>query len=151
MKQTESASGPELNVRAAPAFVHPDDVVRDQALSLAEKKAMLASWVSDARAVENAPGRRRLDSGAMVEVDEILRALVSLDRSPQRSRRSHERPKVRREGRVIWLSRPDAPGGSNDNGDNPPSAPAGFAVPFRPSFVAACARPRSDRRAWAQA
>jgi hypothetical protein len=48
----------------------------DPKLTTAEKKAVLASWISDARAVENAPSLRRLDSGAVVEVDAILHALV---------------------------------------------------------------------------
>ena len=51
-----------------------------------EKKAVLASWISDARAVESAPSLRRLDSGAVVEVDAILRALVLLDESTGRLR-----------------------------------------------------------------
>ena len=51
----------------------------DPKLTTAEKRAVLASWISDARAVENAPSLRRLDSGAVVEVDAILQALVLLD------------------------------------------------------------------------
>ena len=63
----------------AAIYTHPSDVASDPKLTTAEKKAVLASWISDARAVENAPSLRRLDSGAVVEVDAILRALVLLD------------------------------------------------------------------------
>ena len=38
-----------------------------------------SSWISDARAIENAPSLRRLDSGAVVDVDAILQALGLLD------------------------------------------------------------------------
>jgi hypothetical protein len=65
--------------RGAAIYIHPDDVACDPDLPLAEKRALLASWISDARAVENSPSLRRLDSGAVVEVDAILRALVLLD------------------------------------------------------------------------
>jgi hypothetical protein len=51
----------------------------DPKLTTAEKRAVLASWISDVRAVEDAPSLRWLDSGAVVEVDAILQALVSLD------------------------------------------------------------------------
>ena len=39
----------------ASAFAHPMDVVRDADLTLNEKRAILASWASDACAVEAAP------------------------------------------------------------------------------------------------
>jgi hypothetical protein len=60
-------------------YTGPDDVASDPKLTTAEKREVLASWISDARAVENAPALRRLDSGAVIEVDAILRVLVSLD------------------------------------------------------------------------
>jgi hypothetical protein len=62
--------------RSGALHTHPDDVASDPELTFAEKRAVLASWISDSRAVENAPPLRRLDSGAVVEVDVILRALV---------------------------------------------------------------------------
>jgi hypothetical protein len=65
--------------RGAAIYTHPDDVASDPDLTLAERRAVLASWISDARAVEDSPSLRRLDSGAVVEVDAILRALVLLD------------------------------------------------------------------------
>ena len=124
----------------AAIYNHPDDVLRDAALLMAEKKAILASWISDARAVENAPSLRQLDSGSVVEVDVILRALVSLD--DQVFAHSDERkwlPLSRRRGSRIlrWFRRDSPPPNSNDNDDDPPPAPAGFGIPFRPSFVKA--------------
>lgn len=114
---------------------HPDEVLSDPALSTAEKKAILASWSSDARAVENAPALRRLDSGVVVEVDAILRALVLLDRSAPSKRPSQSRSGRSRVSR--WLSRAVQSHSADDNDDDPPPAPAGFGIPFRPTFVAA--------------
>ena len=65
---------------AATIYAHPEDVSNDPKLpTAARKRAIFASWISDARAVENAPAllRLRLDSGAVVEVDAILLVLVS--------------------------------------------------------------------------
>jgi hypothetical protein len=43
----------------AQAFSHPADVVNDPDLTLNEKRAILASWASDASAVEAVPELRR--------------------------------------------------------------------------------------------
>ncbi len=118
-------------------YTHPDEILSDPNLAAAERKALLASWISDARAVENAPTLRQLESGSVVEVDAILQALVSLDEqashptdeptnSPPASRRRLFARWVRRSGRK----------NANDNGDDPPPAPGGFGIPFRPTFVA---------------
>lgn len=61
---------------------HPDDVLSDPALPIGRKREILASWLSDARAVENAPALRRLDIGAFVTVDAIMAALRALDEAP---------------------------------------------------------------------
>jgi hypothetical protein len=98
----------------------PDDVVQATSLSWAEKKALLASWISDARAVENFPTKRRLDSGAYVELDAIRRAMADVDRLAA----------------------------ANDNDGDPPPAPPGLAVSFHPSQVVADAARRSPR-GWA--
>jgi hypothetical protein len=63
----------------AAIYTHPSDGTNDLKLTTAEKRMVLASWISDARAVENAPALRRIESGVVVHVDEIRRALVSLD------------------------------------------------------------------------
>jgi hypothetical protein len=97
----------------AMVYIHPDDVLCDGSLTKAEKRAVLASWMSDSRAVENAPSLRRLDSGCVVEVDAIRRALFSLDAAgPAGTDDSRNR--------------------GNDDDDDPPPAPAGCGIPFRP-------------------
>ena len=45
-------------LRPAQAFEHPSDVVNDADLTLNEKRAILASWASDACAVEVVPSLR---------------------------------------------------------------------------------------------
>lgn len=64
----------------AGAFAHPDDVLRDPDLTLNEKRSILASWASDACAVDSAPGLRMNALGKPVSWDEIMDALRSLDR-----------------------------------------------------------------------
>lgn len=74
---------PELDGLLHPerVFSGPRDVVDDGNLTLDEKRAILASWASDACAVEAAPALRRAASAArIVTVDEILEALCRLDR-----------------------------------------------------------------------
>jgi hypothetical protein len=61
-------------------FAHPSDVVRDPDLSLAEKRAILASWASDACAVEAAPALRfPPGSNTPVQFDEVMDALRMLE------------------------------------------------------------------------
>jgi hypothetical protein len=63
------------------AFEHPNNVVDDPDLTLSEKRAILASWASDACAVEAAPALRRPPGAARtVSFDEIMDALRALDR-----------------------------------------------------------------------
>ena len=57
-------------------FSHPRDVVADPTLSLSEKRAILASWASDASAIASCPALRAPDGlMAPVSIDEILEAL----------------------------------------------------------------------------
>jgi len=61
-------------------FSHPSEVVADPNLSLAEKRAILASWASDASAIASCPALRSPDGlKALVHIDEILEALRALD------------------------------------------------------------------------
>jgi hypothetical protein len=133
--QSKQTGSPAQGYGAA-IYTHPSDVTNDPKLTRAEKRAILASWISDARAVENAPSLRQLDSGAVVEVDAIQQALVSLDEpAPTRTANCKRLPAWgRRRSGISWLR------GSNDNDDDPPPAPAGFGIPFRPTFVAGHAR-----------
>ncbi|MGA9089709.1 MAG: hypothetical protein WB420_11435 [Bradyrhizobium sp.] len=65
-------------------FDHPRDVLADETLSRAEKRAILASWASDAAAVTSNPALRTLPGAKTpVSIDEILEALSSLDHSPR--------------------------------------------------------------------
>jgi hypothetical protein len=64
-------------------FDSPKDVLADPALSRAEKRAILASWASDAAAVNSCPSLRAVPgTRRMVSIDEILEALSSLDHRP---------------------------------------------------------------------
>ena len=81
----------------AQAFSHPRDVVDDPDLTLNEKRAILASWASDACAVEAAPSLRRAPGGRVtLSVDEILEALRELDREARRTDVTWARRQVRR-------------------------------------------------------
>jgi hypothetical protein len=64
----------------ANAFASPADVVNDPDLTLYEKRAILASWASDACAVEAAPDLRRGPEGRTVRFDDVMDALRALDR-----------------------------------------------------------------------
>ncbi len=65
-------------------FEHPRDVLSDATLSRAEKRAILASWASDAAAVTSCPALRAIPGGKKpVPIDDILEALSSLDPSPR--------------------------------------------------------------------
>jgi hypothetical protein len=154
MEMTQSFSRFESSNSAASAtaygaaiYTHPSDVTSDPKLTTAEKRAVLASWISDARAVENAPSLRRLDSGALVEVDDIRRALVLLDELAPLLDWNH-RPASSRRHTVVsrWLRRVGPPNRSNDNDDDdPPPAPAGFGIPFRPKPLSPAQGARLER------
>ena len=64
----------------AQAFARPSEVVNDPDLTLAEKRAILASWASDACAVEAVPALRQAPGSSPVRFDEIMDALRTLDR-----------------------------------------------------------------------
>ncbi len=66
-------------ITPAAAFSHPDDVLSHSGLTAAEKRAILASWASDAHAVDDMPWLRQLECGARIPLSEVLRALRSLD------------------------------------------------------------------------
>ena len=65
----------------AQAFSHPADVVSDPDLTLNEKREILASWASDACAVESVPELRRapVEGGRPVAFDDVMDALRALD------------------------------------------------------------------------
>jgi len=70
----------EALLHPAAAFAHPAEVINDPDLTLNEKRAILASWASDACAVEAAPTLRHPPGGRTIQFDEIMDALRTLDR-----------------------------------------------------------------------
>jgi hypothetical protein len=73
----------------AQAFLHPSEVVNDPDLSLNEKRAILASWASDACAIEAAPALRSASGGSLVSFDDIMDALRILDKQANGLRYRH--------------------------------------------------------------
>jgi hypothetical protein len=76
----------DLNAVLHPGSVydHPRDLVGDPTLSMAEKRAILASLASDAASVASNPALRELPgSRSMVTIDEVLEALAALDQGPK--------------------------------------------------------------------
>ena len=77
------------------AFEHPSEVVRDPDLTLNEKRAILASWASDACAMDAVPTLRCLPGGKRpVPFDEVMDALRALDEEVRCSRRIAENPRT---------------------------------------------------------
>ena len=70
----------------AQAYSHPSEVLDDPDLTLNEKRAILASWASDACAIEAAPALRPAAKGGHVRFDDIMEALRSLDKQAQGTR-----------------------------------------------------------------
>ncbi|MCK1480578.1 hypothetical protein ACVWWG_004613 [Bradyrhizobium sp. LB7.2] len=76
----------DLNALLHPGtvFEHPRDVLSDPSLSTSEKRAILASWASDASAIASCPSLRApAGLKAPVTIDEILEALCDLDGGPR--------------------------------------------------------------------
>ena len=68
-------------LRPAVGFGHPRDVLKDPILDLAEKRAVLSSWASDASAVQDQPTLRwLLGTPEPVPLADIREALARLDR-----------------------------------------------------------------------
>jgi hypothetical protein len=91
----------------AQAFDHPSEVVNDPNLTLNEKRAILASWASDACAIEAAPGLRRVPGGKTpVRFDDVIDALLALDKEAQQQRNSARYRRVVRKERTTKPSDP---------------------------------------------
>jgi hypothetical protein len=119
-QSTRSSAAPY----GAAIYTHPSDVTSNPKLTTAEKRAVLASWISDARCP---CGRER-------SFFAILQALVLLDELAPDLREDGKRlhPSGRRRSLLSrWVKRVSPSKGSNDNYDDPPPAPAGFGMPFR--------------------
>ncbi len=81
----------------AQAFEHPSHVVNDPDLTLNEKRAILASWASDACAPEEAPYLRRAPGGKPpVLFDDVMEALRTLDKQANENDSARYRRLLRR-------------------------------------------------------
>jgi len=88
-------------VHPAQAFEHPNEVVRDPDLTLNEKRAILASWASDACAVESAPALRVSATGTLVTFDDVMDAMRQLDEVARSKSRRMPKPRGPMAGRPI--------------------------------------------------
>ena len=112
-------------------FNNPGSVLNDTSLTVDEKRSLLASWASDARAVPDDLSLRRLDDGAMVNLDEILKSPKRLERNPRTTRSTNLSDRFY--GSHSWevLSR-ILRRGKNDDDDDDPTSPAPIAPRPRP-------------------
>ena len=85
----------------AQAFRHPSEVVNDPDLTLNEKRAILASWASDACAIEAAPALRKSPAGEPVCFDDVMDALRALDQQVPESEVSRRWRRVVRRQRLF--------------------------------------------------
>jgi hypothetical protein len=93
----------------ANAFAHPMDVVRDEDLTLNEKRAILASWASDACAIEAAPDLRVNSSRSVVRWDDIMDALRTLDKETENYAKPlphYKRVLARKDAGLLGIRRP---------------------------------------------
>ena len=93
----------------ANAFAHPMDVVRDEELTLNEKRAILASWASHACAIEAAPDLRVNSSCSVVRWDDIMDALCTLDKETENYAKPlphYKRVLARKDAGLLGLRRP---------------------------------------------
>jgi hypothetical protein len=101
----------------AQAFEHPSHVVNDPDLTLNEKRAILASWASDACAIEAAPALRYAPGGKKpVRFDDVMEALRTLDKQAQQGGNAAARyRRVLRRGRLL-SKRSDSADGNTGHG-----------------------------------
>jgi hypothetical protein len=84
----------------AQAFEHPSHVLNDPDLTLNEKRAILASWASDACTLEAAPHLRCAPGGKQsVLFDDVMEALRTLDKQANEEDAARYR-RVLRRGRL---------------------------------------------------
>jgi hypothetical protein len=91
--------GWDLNnlLHPAQAFEHPSHVVNDPDLTLNEKRAILASWASDACALEAAPHFRSPPGEKRpVLFDDVMEALRALDKQANEKDTTRYRRALRR-------------------------------------------------------
>src|SRR3989440_8987704 len=80
---TQTAKGKEFQLdyllHPGRVFGNPMEIVKDPDLTTQEKRAILASWASDACAVESAPDLRHPPAAPPVRLDDVMYALSRLD------------------------------------------------------------------------
>jgi len=115
----------------------PAEVMANTMLNIAEKRALIASWVSDANAVDSQPTLRRLPNGDTIEVDELIGALTRLDEEARRPAETVDHQIAWRTAfdrqlrRLTHPWRPRRRASGRDDHDLPPCAAA--AIPPRPA------------------
>src|SRR4051794_22885595 len=113
MAMTERQNSERLDLdqllHPARAFGHPSAVANDPDLTLNEKRAILASWASDACAVEASPELREPTEGVLVTYDDIIDALKRLD--GEAAKRTNYGRLINRARRVRDLYNKDGGGG----------------------------------------
>ena len=122
-------------------YENPEEIIHGSQLSIAEKRDILSSWASDARAVPDAPSLRRLDNGAVVSIRDILDALKVLDGFEySKPRRINLKQSWRRRQNIGfrgWLPSELRGRRNDDDDDDPPPCPAVIApLPGLPPFGA---------------
>ena len=86
-------------------YDRPADVLADPSLTLAQRRAILSSWASDACAVPSSPPMRHAPfARSAVPIDEIMGALFELDRTELPSP-AHSRLTTRHSGAGTLSSR----------------------------------------------
>lgn len=114
-------------------LTHPMAIVSDATMTTDQKRSVLASWASDARAVPDHPSQRRLDNGCLVGIDDILAALKGLDQMADGPNPDElgKRSYLRRHWRTLSRLRRR----HRDNGDDDPPTPTPATVPPRPPVL----------------
>jgi hypothetical protein len=100
------------------AFRHLLDVVRDTDMTIAEKRSVLASWASDACAIESNPALRVTATGHVVNYDDIIDALQSLDAGRSADMTYVFKRQQRRRRWSDWKGRRRGGPGNGDVGSN---------------------------------
>jgi hypothetical protein len=126
----------DLLSRKSRTLAHPEEVVDDQELTLADKRSLLASWASDALAIEDSPSLRQLASGAVVHVGDVMAALKSLDLDETR----HEAAAIFFQSFPRRRSKPAArrPKFRPEDDDDPPPSAASAKIPAARNALIAC-------------
>ncbi len=109
-----------------PLIAYPEEIVRDLNLAVGEKREVLASWLSDIRAVPDAPAWRRLDNGTFVRFDEVseaLRALDGLTTSSDPAAGKPPSPSPKRRLPPRWIGSVFRRRRRDDDDDDPPPIP----------------------------